>query len=107
MLGRSESGVEALRVSGAHARRCGGRQDSLQLASGQAVWRWQRVDDEFPSHADAADCFSGTCAGVSLLLTALPNVEVTGARRRGALAARQMMNPDCFAARVPCRSASG
>jgi hypothetical protein len=36
-----------------------------------------------------------------------PNVEVTGPRRRGALAARQMMDLGCFAARVPCRSGSG
>jgi hypothetical protein len=36
-----------------------------------------------------------------------PNVEVTGPRRRGAVAAMQMMNLGCFAARVPCRSGSG
>ena len=35
------------------------------------------------------------------------NVEVTGARRRGALAARRKIDNGRFAARVPCRSASG
>ena len=37
----------------------------------------------------------------------LPNVEVTGARRHGTLAARRTMDNERFAARVPCRSASG
>jgi hypothetical protein len=41
------------------------------------------------------------------LFNAMPNVEVTGARRRGALAARRMMDSERLAARVPCRSASG
>jgi hypothetical protein len=36
-----------------------------------------------------------------------PNVELTGPRRHGALAARQMMSLGCLAARVPCRSGSG
>jgi hypothetical protein len=36
-----------------------------------------------------------------------PNVEVTGARRRGVLAARRSMDNERIAARVPCRSASG
>jgi hypothetical protein len=36
-----------------------------------------------------------------------PNVELTGPRRDGALAARQMMDLGCLAARVPCRSGSG
>ena len=36
-----------------------------------------------------------------------PNVEVTGARRRGALAARRRIDSERLAARVPCRSASG
>ena len=36
-----------------------------------------------------------------------PNVEVTGARRYGTLAARRNMDNERFAARVPCRSASG
>ena len=36
-----------------------------------------------------------------------PNVEVTGARRHGALAAMRNMDNERVAARVPCRSASG
>ena len=36
-----------------------------------------------------------------------PNVEVTGPRRQGTLAARRKMCTQRLAARVPCRSASG
>jgi hypothetical protein len=43
----------------------------------------------------------------SCLTHVRPNVEVTGARRHGALAARRMICRQRFAARVPCRSASG
>ena len=38
---------------------------------------------------------------------ARPNVEVTGSRRHGTLAARSMMGRERIAARVPCRSESG
>jgi hypothetical protein len=44
-----------------------------------------------------------TCASADVR----PNVEVTGARRRGALAARRRIDSERLAARVPCRSASG
>jgi hypothetical protein len=37
----------------------------------------------------------------------LPNVELTGPRRHGALAVRPMMNQGGRTARVPCRSGSG
>ncbi len=40
-------------------------------------------------------------------LSARSNVEVNGARRQGALAARRNMGSRRCAARVPCRSASG
>jgi hypothetical protein len=41
------------------------------------------------------------------LFNAMPNVELTGPRRHGALAVRPMMNQGGRAARVPCRSGSG
>ena len=61
---------------------------------------------------------SGPAASRSMLLAGRPahattsmgfhgNVEVTGARRQGALAARRMIDKGRCAARVPCRSGSG
>jgi hypothetical protein len=40
------------------------------------------------------------------VMQTFPNVEVTGPRRRGALAARRMIDNERLAARVPCRSGS-
>jgi hypothetical protein len=41
------------------------------------------------------------------LFNAMPNVELTGRQRQGALAVRQMMNQNCRAAKVTCRWRSG
>jgi hypothetical protein len=41
------------------------------------------------------------------MFNAMPNVELTGRRRRGALAARCMMNQRRRAAKVACRWRSG
>jgi ABC-type thiamine transport system ATPase subunit len=45
--------------------------------------------------------------GLASVGTVLPNVELTGRRRRGALAARCMMNEKRLAAKVTCRWRSG
>ena len=59
--------------------------------------------------ADGTSAFvpSGKERPDACLTHVLPNVEVTGARRYGTLAARRNMDNERFAARVPCRSASG
>ena len=59
--------------------------------------------------ADGKSAFvpSGKEGSDACLTHVLPNVEVTGARRYGTLAARRNMGNERFAARVPCRSASG
>jgi hypothetical protein len=44
---------------------------------------------------------------VSAMSVLMPNVELTGRRRQGALAVRQMMNQNCRAAKVTCRWRSG
>ena len=49
--------------------------------------------------------FSGAC--IETLKVTLPNVEVTGARRQGALAARRKIDSGRIAATVHCRCASG
>jgi hypothetical protein len=72
-----------------------------------AVRRPARTDARTPSSLPAC-AIDGVAEAHSFMIDVLgPNVEVTGPRRHGALAARRNMDSERCAARVPCRSGSG
>ena len=54
-----------------------------------------------------SSCGAGRRGHCCLWVVLPPNVELTGAQRRGALAVRPMMNQGGCTARVPCRCVSG
>jgi hypothetical protein len=63
--------------------------------------------ERMPDGCAPACSLSRPFAMAPTLFNVMPNVEVTGPERHGALAARRNIDNERFAARVPCRGGSG